>query len=108
MPNWKDLFTNRERRPFPEVVVPLARSQSEKSAQDANVNDNVPSDNSLDRASVQEKGAGVVPKSTELTLESLRAEIEAEIEAAGSGHDTAYDRTLNRYTSMLPDLELGI
>lgn len=96
MPNWKDLFTNRERRPFPEVVVPLARSQSEKSAQDANVNDNVPSD-SLDRASIQEKGTGVVPQSTELTLESLRAEIEAEIEAAGASHDTAYDRMFNRY-----------
>jgi hypothetical protein len=87
MPNWKDLFANRERREFPEVVVPLAHGSPPK------INDNKDSDSGSgnDRASLQEKGTVSASAGSTLTLEALRAEVEADIIA--SGHDTAYDRT---------------
>jgi hypothetical protein len=87
MPNWKDLFANRERRSFPEVVVPLAHGSPPK----ANDNQDDDSNSGLDRASSQEKGAAGTRAGSTLTLEALRAEVEADIHA--SGHDTAYDST---------------
>lgn len=86
MPNWKEFFSNRERGQFPEVVIPLARGSATKT-DDSQDND---SNSGLEKASSQEKGAGSETTCT-LTLEALRAEIEADITA--SGHDTAYDRT---------------
>lgn len=77
--NLKDLFTNRERRHYPEVVVPLPRGCG-PSLKMATSDD---SKDSLDRASRQEKG-------DELTVESLRAEVEANLVA--TGHDSVYDR----------------
>jgi hypothetical protein len=87
MPNWKELLANRERRQFPEVVVPLAHGSAPK------INDSQDNDSSsgLDRTSSQEKGTAGTRVSSTLTLEALRAEVEADINA--SGHDTAYDRT---------------
>lgn len=82
MPNWKDLFTNKDRRGFPEVVVPLAQGSAPQRPKDE-------SDSSPDRASLQEKGASGA-RGTTLTLEALRAEIEDDI--AATGHDTVYDR----------------
>jgi hypothetical protein len=87
MPNWKDLLANRERRQFPEVVVPLAHGSAPKT-DDSQNND---SSSGIDRASLQEKGAASASAGSTLTLEALRAEVEADISA--SGHDTAYDRT---------------
>jgi hypothetical protein len=86
--NWKDLFTNRDRRGFPEVVVPLASGSAPKT-QDAGSN------SSLAMASVQENGASGVHAGTTLTLEALRAEVESDI--AASGHDTVYDRTYTTF-----------
>lgn len=84
--NWKDFLTNRERRGFPEVVLPLARDSVPESKEVANYD----SSDSHDRASSQEKGVdGPRPGST-LTLEALRAEVESDI--AASGHDSVYDR----------------
>lgn len=83
--NWKDLLTNRERRGFPEVVVPLARASPETKHDES-----TGSNSSLDRASVQEKGASALTTGSTLTLEALRAEVEADV--VSSGHDTAYDR----------------
>ncbi len=107
MPSWKDLFSNTERRFFPEVVVPLARDPASVTLEsNANANadaekkdapsDHPPayrSDSSPDRGSLQEKGVATVPASAsgELTLESLRAEVEAGVVV--SGHDSIYDRT---------------
>lgn len=84
--NWKDLLANRERKGFPEVVVPLARDSAPTSKE-------VLSDDashSLDRASSQEKGISAPRTESTLTLEALRAEIESDI--AASGHDSVYDR----------------
>lgn len=109
MPTWRDLFSTTERRFFPEVVVPLARDPNSvtlESNANANANadaekkdtpsDHPPdyrSDSSPDRSSLQEKGVAAVPAnpSGELTLESLRAEVEAGVVV--SGHDSIYDRT---------------
>jgi hypothetical protein len=84
--NWKDLLTNRDRRGFPEVVVPLACGSAAKTQDIANGG----SISSLDRASLQENGTSGVHTGTTLTLEALRAEVESDI--AASGHDTVYDR----------------
>lgn len=79
--NFKDLIQNRERRQFPEVVVPLESTPAPTK-----------DDSSLDRASSQENGSGAGPeKRSTLTLEALREEIDSSI--AASGHDTIYDRT---------------
>lgn len=85
--NFKEFFSNRERGQFPEVVIPLARGSAPKT-DDSQDND---SSSGLEKSSsAQEKGAGSHTTTT-LTLEALRAEVEADISA--SGHDTAYDRT---------------
>jgi hypothetical protein len=87
MPNWKDLLANHERRQFPEVVVPLAHGSAPK----PNDSQDDDSCSGLDRTSSQEKGTAGTHVSSTLTLEALRAEVEADINA--SGHDSAYDRT---------------
>jgi hypothetical protein len=74
MPNWKDLLTNHDRDFYPEVVVPLARDSTSTANEAKN------------EANAQEKGVA-----GPLTLESLRAEIEAGVVV--SGHDSVYDRT---------------
>lgn len=97
MPNWKDLIANRDRRQFPEVVVPLA---SDPTPHDPAISyaknkdhptDGSASNTSLDRGSLQEKGVVGAPTiTTKLTLEALRAEVEADL--VSSSHDSAYDR----------------
>lgn len=89
-------FTRKEHSNYPGVVVPLApspeRTPSTASHTSVVDTDKKPSpdeksDRSLDRS---ETGIGPVPTSGPLTLESLRAEVENDLEA--SGHDSAYDR----------------
>ena len=94
--DWKNFWKNEERRFYPELVVPLPRdsptatpaadAQSEKSKNGPGFDSSSP-----DQTSLQEKGVAHTPASTELTLESLRAEVEAGVVA--SRHDTVYDRT---------------
>lgn len=86
MLNWKDLFTNRDRRFFPEVVVPLAHEPTVVSE------DALGSNSSLDRGPLQEKGVAGVPTTSKLTLEALRAEVESGVVV--SGHDTLYERKI--------------
>lgn len=95
--NWKDLLANRDRRQFPEVVVPLANAPApekpipEPYAEKKAISDD-DSSSSLDRASSQEQGTVAVPTTyTTLTLEALRAQVESDV--AASGHDSVYDRT---------------
>ncbi|KAJ5748806.1 uncharacterized protein N7511_010502 [Penicillium nucicola] len=100
MPNWTKLFSNSERRQFPEVVVPLAHGSATK---DAYTNDN--SNSGLDRSSSQEKGVAGSVATGELTLEALRAEIMADIEA--TGHDTVYDRKAKIINRAIQDIGMG-
>ncbi|KAJ5290801.1 hypothetical protein N7478_000052 [Penicillium angulare] len=92
--NLKDLFTNRERRRFPECVRPLPRG-SVSSAKNGMSDD---SKDSLDRAPQQEKGE-------ELTVESLRAEVEADLVA--TGHDSVYDRKAKVINRAVQDIGMG-
>ncbi|KAJ5109512.1 hypothetical protein N7456_006187 [Penicillium angulare] len=92
--NLKAIFTNRERRHFPEVVRPLPRGSvsSDKNGMSDDSKD------SLDRASRQEKGG-------ELTVESLRAEIEANL--VDTGHDSVYDRKAKVINKAVQDIGMG-
>jgi hypothetical protein len=68
--------------------VPLAHGSAQKDA--------YPSDNNsgLEKSSSQENGTAGPVGSGPLTMEALRAEVEADIGA--SGHNTVYDRMLNQ------------
>ncbi|KAJ6120418.1 hypothetical protein N7523_004698 [Penicillium sp. IBT 18751x] len=98
MPNWKELFTNKDRRGFPEVVVPLAQGSAPQRPKDE-------SDCSPDRASLQEKGVSGTHSGTTLTLEALRAEVEEGI--AATGHDSAYDRKAKVINRAIQDIGMG-
>lgn len=99
-------FLWKDRQTFPGVVVPLADaplpSYSEPNAETKSNPDAKANLNTLDSASSQENGASPVPPSTELTIESLRAEVESAISA--SGVDSVYDR---RYNWRLASHHLG-
>ncbi|KAJ5152791.1 uncharacterized protein N7482_009269 [Penicillium canariense] len=99
--SWKALFTNRDRRGFPEVVVPLAGGSAPKPKEAADNGSN----SSLDRASLQENGASGVEAGTTLTLEGLRAEVEADI--AASSHDSVYDRKAKIINRAVQDIGMG-
>ncbi|OJJ54785.1 hypothetical protein ASPSYDRAFT_210462 [Aspergillus sydowii CBS 593.65] len=107
MPSWKDLFSNTERRFFPEVVVPLARDPASKKDAPSDHPPAYRSDSSPDRGSLQEKGVATVPASAsgELTLESLRAEVEAGVVV--SGHDSIYDRKAKIINRAIQDIGMG-
>ncbi|KAL3476628.1 major facilitator superfamily domain-containing protein [Aspergillus californicus] len=114
MPHWKDLLTNHERRFFPEVVVPLPRDSSPKNPASPigskdkgndSPNDGSGSRSSLDRGSLQEKGVAGVHPPTELTMEALRAEVEAGVVA--SSHDTVYDRKAKIINRAIQDIGMG-
>ena len=96
--SWRDLLTNRDRHQFPEVVVPLANAPAPKNPTtdpyaEKKSDSEADSNHTHDRASSQEKGVASSPPPpySELTLDALRAEVEADV--SSSGHDTAYDRT---------------
>ncbi|KAJ5672737.1 hypothetical protein N7507_001864 [Penicillium longicatenatum] len=97
--NWRDILANRDRRQFPEVVVPLENAPLQNKT-DAN-----DSDTTQDAASLQEKGATAGHGHTTLTLEVLRAEILAE--TAASGHNTAYDRKAKVINRAIQDIGMG-
>lgn len=87
-------FRKNDRDSYPEVVIPLARASSKPSASSVDEKSPVPDGtthvrNSLDHSSAEENGAAPV-KCDELTIESLRAEVEAD--AVITGHDSTYDR----------------
>ncbi|KAL4804061.1 major facilitator superfamily domain-containing protein [Aspergillus unguis] len=95
MPNWKDLLSNSDRRFYPEVVVPLARD-SHSDSDTVTPPKDIPSDSS----SLQEKGV-----SGPLTIESLKADVEAGVVAGG--HDTVYDRKAKIINRAIQDIGMG-
>ncbi|KAJ5212249.1 MFS general substrate transporter [Penicillium cinerascens] len=101
----------RERQNFPGVVIPLSEaplrsrstSDSEKEKKDDSFIDH---SKSLDRAPSSETGsAGSIPESSHLTIEVLRAEIDAE--AASSGQDSMYDRKAKVINRAIQDIGMG-
>lgn len=86
----------RERQNFPGVVIPLSeappRSQTTSDHENEKQNDiSVDPSKSLDCAPSTENGSvGSLPETSCLTIEALRAEIDAEASASGQG--SMYDR----------------
>lgn len=88
-------FRKNDRDSYPEVVIPLARAPSMPKASpddeklpgpDEKIHDR----KSLDKSSSSEENGAAPVQYGELTLESLRAEVEAD--SATSGQDSSYDR----------------
>ncbi|KAI7548969.1 MFS general substrate transporter [Hortaea werneckii] len=94
-------FATHDVSEFPGVHVPLAGSRRDPSTAPDDKKDNEkPEDSPSDDASSQaSQQAGV------LTLESLKAEIDAEV--AMSGHDTAYDRKSQVINKAITDIGMG-
>lgn len=84
----------KDRQNFPGVVIPLvdAPSRQKPAVTDEKKAELPDANKSLERASSSENGSsgGSVNEPTHRTIESLRAEIEADL--ATSGHDSVYDR----------------
>lgn len=84
----------RDRQNYPGVVIPLSSAPVKSHTNAGPEKKEDPSTDgpkTLDRAPSSENGsAGSLPDSSPLTLEALRAEIEAE--TSTSGHDSVYDR----------------
>ena len=99
----------RERQNFPGVVIPLSeaplRSRSTSDSENEKKDDSsIDPSKSLDRAPSSETGsAGSIPDSSHLTIEVLRAEIDAE--AVTSGQDSMYDRM---YPPVCPPVEFSV
>ncbi|KAF7712448.1 MFS-type transporter [Penicillium ucsense] len=91
----------RERQNFPGVVIPLASDSATHVSPDLTEKDDKASDHaSSSRSSGQNEKA-----TTPLTLEALRAEVEADIVASGS--DTSYDRKAKVVNRALQDIGMG-
>lgn len=85
----------RERQNFPGVVIPLSeaplRAHSTDFEKEKKDDSSIDQPKSLDRAPSAENGsAGSLPETSHLTIEALRAEIDAETSTAGL--DSMYDR----------------
>lgn len=87
----------KDRQNFPGVVIPLSEAPIypngvyPNAAQSVDKKDDADANKSLERAPSSENGsAGSLPDTSHLTIEILRAEIEAEMST--SGHDSVYDR----------------
>lgn len=85
----------KDRQNFPGVVIPLSEAPAYPNGAPASETeekfDASEASKSLDRASSSENGsAGSLPDTSHLTIELLRAEIDAE--SSTSGQDSIYDR----------------
>lgn len=95
----------KDRQNFPGIVIPLANAPAHYGSGGSDLDEKKGSvdDKSLDRASSSENGAasGSQPETSHLTIEALRAEVEAD--AASAGHDSAYDRMclLSRFSPVV-------
>jgi hypothetical protein len=88
-------FAKHDHGDFPGVVVPLAsapaHSHPNPEVGKRHSHDENQDKNSLDKAPSEENGVpSSIPSTSHLTIEALRAEVEADIGA--SGIDSAYDR----------------
>lgn len=92
----------KDRQNYPGVVIPLSSAPRHSLANADLEKDDSSTDGpkALDRAASSENGsAGSLSESSLLTIEILRAEIEAE--TSTSGHDSVYDR-------MFPCLDIAL
>ncbi|KAE8155235.1 major facilitator superfamily domain-containing protein [Aspergillus avenaceus] len=102
MPDWKDLFTTRDRRFYPDVVTPLARDTTYTASRDPTDTSGL---NSTNAESLQAKGVAGAHATTQLTLDELRAEVEQGVIV--SGHDSSYDRKAKIINRAIQDIGMG-
>ncbi|KAJ5095700.1 hypothetical protein NUU61_005056 [Penicillium alfredii] len=104
----------RDRQNFPGVVIPLAPSSENPPAYPGTEEKKVSPDDTplktLDRAPSAENGAaashtGSQPDSSVLTLEQLRAEVDADVST--SGRDSVYDRKAKVINRAIQDIGMG-
>ncbi|KAJ5601443.1 hypothetical protein N7510_010977 [Penicillium lagena] len=99
----------KDRQNYPGIVIPLADAPAHHCSGGSDVDEKKGSvdDKSLDRASSSENGAasGSQPETSHLTIEALRAEVEADITTAG--HDSAYDRKAKVINRAIQDIGMG-
>lgn len=84
----------RDRQNFPGVVIPLAAAPAHAPVDPSDEKKGFPNDkpeDAAERGSAHGSTSGSQHEAAYLTLEGLRAEIEADVAASG-GHDSAYDR----------------
>lgn len=97
----------KDRQNFPGVVIPLSEAPAYPSgappSEKQDKTDALDASKSLDRAPSSETGsAGSLPDTSYLTIELLRAEIDADIST--SGHDSVYDRMCS---TSVPDIAIA-
>lgn len=97
----------KDRQNFPGVVIPLSEAPAYPSgappSEKQDKTDALDASKSLDRAPSSETGsAGSLPDTSYLTIELLRAEIDADIST--SGHDSVYDRMCS---TSVPDIAVA-
>ncbi|KAJ5684360.1 uncharacterized protein N7477_000705 [Penicillium maclennaniae] len=100
----------RERQNFPGVVIPLSeaplRSHPTDVEKEKKDDSSIDQPKSLDRAPSAENGsAGSLRETSHLTIEVLRAEIDAEVSTAGL--DTMYDRKAKVINRAIQDIGMG-
>ncbi|KAF9884040.1 hypothetical protein FE257_002378 [Aspergillus nanangensis] len=101
-------FSKRNDRVLPGVVVPLDNAPAHSPSNPTpDVEPEKKSDEtSLDRAPTEENGfAASLPEAGHLTIESMRAETEADL--AASGVDSAYDRKSKVINRAVQDIGMG-
>ena len=111
MPIFMNPFQKHDVSDFPDTYVPLGQAQRHHSVVSAHgdklaglPHGGVADDSKIKRGDSIKSGdaSGLVD---ELTLEALRAEIDADVEAAG--HDTAYDRKAKVINKAIMDIGMG-
>lgn len=85
----------RDRQNFPGIVIPLAEASAHQPADSSDEKTGLPkndkSEDAAEHGSAHGSASASQHETTHLTLEGLRAEIEADV-AAGGGQDSMYDR----------------
>ncbi|KAI9924744.1 hypothetical protein ASPWEDRAFT_511279 [Aspergillus wentii DTO 134E9] len=101
----------RDHSNFPGVVIPLAGAPAPSHPSDAPESkvhpDDKPDEKSLSKSPSEEHGAGSLSEdnTSPLTLDALRAEVEADL--VTSGHDSAYDRKAKVINRAIQDMGMG-
>ncbi|OJK03086.1 hypothetical protein ASPACDRAFT_76158 [Aspergillus aculeatus ATCC 16872] len=110
MPFGINPFKNHDHSDFAGVVIPLdqAPMRSRPDAQTAKQTgdtDDKTDEKSLDRAPSEEAGFGSLHNYDHMTIEALRAEIEADLVA--TGQDSVYDRKAKVINRAIQDIGMG-
>ncbi|KAL5366630.1 major facilitator superfamily domain-containing protein [Aspergillus floccosus] len=103
-------FSKHDHSNFPGVVVPLAsapaHSHPNPEVEKRHSHDENQDKNSLEKPPSEENGVpSSIPETSHLTIETLRAEVEADIGA--SGIDSAYDRKSKVINRAIQDIGMG-